>query len=283
MRLGVNVTPKELPAAIPAFPGMRSCRVFAPSGSGIPSWTKNPAMRLLRENKIIAWPSFKDWESDTTASAALTAWLDSMPADVPEVWLTYHHEPENNFLASHDFRRRWVLLARLVRAHRFAARVKLVPIHTHYPSRHKIGDKFNVDWTKWLGVWQQWSPINPDGSYVGDYMGWDCYLEATAKQYEKPAQFFRVPVSAAYATGVPLVVPEVGALRIPGDTNGNGRADWISGCVDHLRATGAQAVNWWHATGSAGHDYRLDAAGVRVWNGLTAQANRHTTEVTAGD
>lgn len=270
MRLGVNATPTELATTLATFPGIASCRVFAPVGAGIPSWTRNAAMRLLRERRITAWPSFKDWTTDDEATAMITAWLDSMPTDVPEVWLTYHHEPENNFAYSREYRRRWILLARIVRAHRNGGRVKLVPIHTHYPSRHKIGDKYSEDWTKWAGVWQQWTPLNPDGSYVGDFMGWDCYLESTAKQYEDPQTFFRIPLSAAYSTGVPLVLPEWGALRIPTDTTGTGRADWMEAGANHLRVNGVELVNWWHATGTGGHDYRLDDAGIRLWNRLIA-------------
>ncbi len=265
LRIGVNASPTELPAALADFPGLASCRVFGPPGSGIPSWTRNTAMAALRKAHVTAWVSFKDWTADDTATAAITAWLDAMPADVAEVWLTYHHEPEGD-LASYEYRRRWNVLAKVVRAHRNAGRVRLVPIHTLYPSRFKIGDKYNTDWTKWIGAWQQWVPLDGKGRYVGDFMGWDCYQRVDATGYEDPDTFLRVPVGAAYITGVPLAVPELGALRTPTDIGGDGRAAWIDACLNHLRLHQAVAVNWWHGTGTGGHDYRLsDTASRAAW------------------
>src|ERR1043165_4211786 len=203
LRIGVNASPAELVATIAAFPGMAFCRVFGTSGAGIPNWTRNAAMLNLRMAGVTPWVSFKDWASDSTALAVITAWLNAIPVNVPEAWLTYHHEPEGD-IASREYRRRWVLLAKTVRAHPNGFKIKLVPIHTLYPARHKIGDRYNPDWTQWVGVWQQWAPTDPTGRYVGDYMGWDCYLETSATSYESPESFFRIPVGAAYTMGVPL-------------------------------------------------------------------------------
>ncbi len=269
LRVGLNANPAELPAVLGDFPGIASCRVFGGPGSGIPSWLRNSAMVNLRKAGVLPWVSFKDWTVDSVATTAVNAWLDAMPADVPEAWLTYNHEPEGD-LASREYRRRWTLLAKTVRAHKASSRIKLVPIHTLYPSRHKIGDRFNTDWTQWTGVWQQWAPTDSAGRYVGDFMGWDCYLETTATSYETPESFLRIPIGAAHQAGVPLVIPELGALRTPTDSTGTGRAEWITACLAHLAARQAQAVNWWHATGSGGHDYRLDAPARTAWiNALT--------------
>src|SRR5690348_10116108 len=110
LRIGVNASPAELVAAIATFPGMASCRVFGTTGAGIPNWTRNAAILNLRKAGVTPWVSFKDWASDTSALAAINAWLDAIPADVAEAWLSYHHEPEGD-MASRDYRRRWVLLA----------------------------------------------------------------------------------------------------------------------------------------------------------------------------
>jgi len=264
MKVGINASPAELAIALQTYPQVGTSRVFGAPGKGIPGWTST-AVNLLRKAGVIPWLSFKDWANDTTATAAINIWLDTMPTDVPQAWLTYHHEPEGDLL-SREYRRRWTLLAKTVRYHDNAERVKLVPIHTLYPSRHKASDRYSTDWTDWIGVWQQWAPQDAAGRYIGDYIGWDCYLETTAAQYEPPEQFFAIPIGAAHQLGATLVVPELGSLRIGSDTTGAGRAAWITGCVDYLASRNVAAVNWWHSTGSAGQDYRLiDTASADAW------------------
>jgi hypothetical protein len=105
-------------------------------------------------------------------------------------------------------------------------------------------------------------------------MGWDCYLETSATSYESPESFFRIPVGAAYTMGVPLVIPELGALRLATDFTGTGRAGWMTDCLAHLRQQGALAVNWWQATGTGGQDYRLtDPASKLTWQAAVKAAN----------
>lgn len=265
MHLGLNAEPTALSATIAAFPDMVSARVFAPPGAGIPAWT-HPTVTLLTRAGVIPWISFKDWVGES----AIRGWLDAMPATVTACWATYHHEPEGDLLSG-EFRQHWREFHQIVRAHRNSSKIKLVPIHTLYPARHKVGDRWNTDWTKWTGVFQQWAPLDTKGRYVGDWMGWDCYLETTASVYEDPRSFFRIPVAAAAYYGVPLAIPELGALRISTDPYGTGRAAWITGCLGYLRAQGATAVNWWHATGSKGHNYRLtDKPSATAWrNAMT--------------
>jgi hypothetical protein len=264
VRIGLTAAGNELAAALQQFPSIATCRVFGPPGSGIPAWTQ-PAMTMLRHTGVTPWVSFKDWASDGTAATALKRWLTDMPGDVPSVYLTYHHEPQGN-LDPRDYRRRWNMLANTVRTHRNSDRVVLVPIDVLYPSRRKIWDRYSSDWTKWVGIWQQWAPTDSAGRYVGDLMGWDCYLETTATRYESPESFFRVPIGAAHTMGVPLAIPELGAIRTPSDLTGAGRAEWISSCLTYLAQHDTKIVSWWHATGSAGHNYRLDdAPSAKTW------------------
>ncbi len=264
MRVGLNIDPAQLPGTLTTFPGISSCRVFGPAGRGIPAWA-GPTMAALISAGISPWVSFKDWPSNAQALAAVRAWMDMMPAAVSSAMLTYHHEPEGDILPA-DYRARWVQLAAAVRAHPNAAKIKLVPIHTLYPARHKIFDRYTNDWTKWLGVWQQWAPTDAAGRYLGDWMGWDCYQEIAATDYEDPAAFFRIPIGAAHQAGVPLAVPELGAIRTVTDPTGTGRAAWIAACLTMLHSSGTAAVNWWQSTGTNGLDYRLtDPAGASAW------------------
>lgn len=268
LRVGVNATPVELPATILGYPGLASCRVFGAAGKGIPGWD-HPAMVLLRRAGVTCWPSFKDWADDRTATAMVTTWLNAMP-DVSEVWLTYHHEPEGD-LDPNLYRARWVALTRTVRAHRNGPRVKLVPIHNLYSARYKIYDRYSSDWATWPGVWQAWAPTDSAGNYLGDYMGWDCYQLLSATRYEDPSTFFSVPVGAAIQARVPLVIPELGAIRVGVDQTGTGRAQWITDCVSYLRQAGGVAVNWWNAQGANNADYRLsDRPSAQAWKAAVA-------------
>lgn len=262
LHVGVNASDSELAATIAQFPGMWSCRVFGPPGSGILGWN-SPEVTKLRKNGIVAHLSFKDWADDASAKKAVLALLDTFPSDVKQVILTYRHEPEGD-MDSNEFRRRWVLLASWVRAHKNTNRVLLIPIHTLYPSRFKIGDRYSTDWKQWVGLWQQWAPFDSRNRYVGDAIGFDCYQTVRSLTYEDPEDFFRIPVSAAHALDVPLAIPEFGGICIPSDKTGTGRAEWITDCVDYVREIDAMLINWWNSKDE--YDYRLtDASSRRAW------------------
>jgi hypothetical protein len=102
-------------------------------------------------------------------------------------------------------------------------------------------------------------------------MGWDCYQPIGVTNYEAANKFLSIPIGAAIQAGVPLAVAELGAVRVPSDQTGNGRAQWITDCTTHLRETGCAAVNWWHATGTNGADYRLsDGPSAQAWRAAIA-------------
>lgn len=228
------------------FPGMAITRVFASVGKGIPSWT-GTTMSAVPAG-MIPHVSFKDWDP-----AAILTWLDAMPADRAEVWLTYNHEPEGD-LDPALFRQRWVTLADLVSKHRNRPRVRAVPILTLYWARHK-------------GDWRTWWPG------VGDAIGWDSYNEVAPDRYEDPATFLDIPISSAAEVGLPLVVPELGAVKTTGDSNGAGRAAWITAVTDRLRSAGCRQVSWWCANGTNGLSYHLDQdpAGLAAWRSVIAK------------
>lgn len=273
LRVGLNVDSTELKAALTSFPNMASSRVFGGPGKGIPSWT-SAIVATLRKAGVVPHFSFKDWTDDATATAMVIAWLDAMPADVLLAILTWHHEPEGDEMDSYEYRRRYVLLAKIIAEHKNGKRIRLRPIHTWYPSMFKIGDKYNTDWTKWVGVWQQWVPLDAKGKYVGDAIGFDCYVPVTAKAYPLPIDFFRIPVAAAHALNVPLAIPEFGSLRIPSDTTGTGRAKFIMDSFHYLTSVNAVQVNWWNTTGKGGYNYRLDdKPSAAAWNKIIAASN----------
>lgn len=270
LRVGIDVDVAGLSAALKTFPGIATARVFFPPGKGTPTWT-NSMVAQLRKAGVVVHVSFKDWIGDAEVKAAIVMWLDSMPADVKEVILTWHHEPEGDQMDSHEYRRRYVFLRSILDAHKNGGRVKLYPIHTWYPSTYKIGDNFSTDWTTWVGVWQQWVPLDAGRKYAGHAMSFDCYVPVTSTKYPKPEDFFRIPVGAAHIVGVPLAISELGSLKVSSDKTGSGRAQWITDCYQYLRGVDAVQMNWWHTTGTGGFDYRLDdKPSIAAWNKIIA-------------
>jgi hypothetical protein len=268
LRVGLTVDAASLPATLSSFPAMHLSRIAGGSGKGIPGW-KNPQVDLLTRAGKIPWISFRDWPSDTAALAMINTWLDQVPEDVPEVWLTYHPEPSPETIDSRTFRLRWVRLATAVRAHRNRAAVRLIPVLSLNPVRHKLGDRFNADWTTWEGIWQPWAPTDSRGEFIGDAIGWSCFTDPAATRYEEPEPLLRTPIGAAMQLDRPLVIADLATQRIDGDELGTGRARWITDVVTYLRRYEATAVLWPHAV-IDDRDFRLtDTNSTLVWRKAT--------------
>jgi hypothetical protein len=252
MRVGVDLVPADMPTRFGRYPGCTLARVFGPPGAGIPAW--GGARLAAAPTGITPHVSFKDWPDDDTASAAVVSHLNKLPEGRTE-WLTYNHEPEGD-LDPAEYRRRWGVLAGVVHAHPARPRVTLVPIQT-------------LQWTdnpsKGAGDWSIW------WAGVGDAVGWDCYADSWRDAYPAVGQFLATPLLAAAAIGLPLVVPELGAIRMPSDKTGDGRANWIRTVASALKVHGAAAVSWWDATGTGGRDFRLDdSPSYNAWRDVLA-------------
>lgn len=262
--------------------GARFTRTFSPEGEGFLPWS---APRRQLPAGVAEFHSWKDWTSDTAAMAGLTAWLDTMPAqllDGPPLlphlrpydpdgysdgrresdgfsWLvTWCHEGERNMieagLPAREWRRRHRLAYRTIRQHRNGWRVGYMSVQTLTWLTAKSdlgrgvvkGDNDPLAW--WSGV--------------GDYAGMDCYANSVVDgrpspaMYPSPAPFFAPLLELANGTGRRPFVPELGVIRqgTPQDT-GSLRANWITNCVQYLDSVGCAGVAWWDATGS--RDFRL--------------------------
>lgn len=255
MLAGVNAGPvgtesggQAITNHVKTFPAMKITRVFGPPGKGIPAWGGTTLQAVPAG--VIPHVSFKDWDM-----AAVLTWADAIPPGRAEVWLTYNHEPEGDMDPA-VYRQRWVALADALAGHPARPRLRLVPIHTQYWSRHK-------------GQWTDWWPAGAGT----DYIGWDCYNEVGPDRYEDPATFVELPIRAAAQAGVPLVIPELGAVRTSTDPDGTGRAAWILAVADRLQAAGCRAASWWCAKGTNGLSYHLDTdpAGVAAWRYITTR------------
>lgn len=253
MLVGLNAQSTDYPSHFSAFPKTALCRVFGGVGSGIPPWSGDKLSVLPMS--IIPHVSFKDWQDDC---AAVKRWLDQMPPSsvLRQVWLTYQHEPEGD-MTPQEYRRRWAVLAAAVAAHPNAARVILVPIQTLQWTVNTAADKGQGDpFTWWAGV--------------GHAAGMDCYVDSWASAYPDPARFIAPAVRLAAGVGRPLVVPELGVIRLKGDESGVRRAAWIRAVCQALRLAGCEAVSWWCAPGANDRDFHLsDAPSAQAWADVT--------------
>lgn len=253
MLVGLNVQSQDYPSHFTTFPNAAVCRVFAGPGSGLPAWAGDKISVL--PPSIIPHVSFKDWSDDC---ANVLKWLDQMPAHpVPaEVWLTYHHEPESDtsVFTPSEYRRRWKLLDAAVRSHRNGGRIRLVPIQTLQWTVNTAAGKGGGDPFLW------WAGIN------APYVGMDLYVDSWASAYPDPAKFIAPLVTLAAGVGRPLVVPELGVIRLKGDDAGTKRAAWIRAVSVALRESGCAAVSWWCAPGTGDRDFHLsDKPSMQAW------------------
>jgi hypothetical protein len=266
MVAGINLREQDY-GAYATFPGARISRVFAGPGEGILPWT---AQRLAGlPSTVVPHLSFKDWPSDSAAAKAVTALLDVMPrryvtGDLlsPElgcsVALSHMHEPENNGLPVRTWRQRQRVLYDAVKSHQYGSRVAVVPIQT-------------LQWTTFAGkgngdVFAWWAGI-------GDFAGIDCYANSWEPGYPDAEAFLALPLRLAAGTGRRLMLPELGAVRLPTDFDGSKRAAWMTAVVARLADAGCAAVSWWSAPGANAKDFRLaDPPSVAAWQGILSGA-----------
>jgi hypothetical protein len=255
MLVGTTTTVGDWSSRLTTYPGVQLCRVFGQPGSGIPSWgvEGQPGKLDAMPSTITPFVSFKDWASDSAAAAMVNSHLDGLPADRRE-WLAWHHEPEQEWASNvAEYRRRWCLLSEVVAAHHAGDRVQLVPIQT-------------LQWTAATGTGKGNGNYSTFATGVG-LPGMDCYADSWADKYPVPAPWLAPALKLADAMGRPLVVPELGAIKMPSDPTGARRADWIRAVVSLLRSEGAAAVLWWDALGANSRDFRLDDSASRTaWN-----------------
>lgn len=250
MMVGLNVSATDYASHFTAFAHPALCRVFAPAGAGMPDWAGTAISTL--PPTVIPHVSFKDWRDDCSH---VLAWLDRIPASVPFAWVTYHHEPEGDpdFDPS-EYRRRWGLLHQAVTAHRNGRRITLVPIQTLQWTTNTAAGKGRGDPFLW------WAGVDTP------FVGMDCYVDSWATSYPDPQTFLAPLLRLSAGVGRPFVIPELGSVRLAGDTDGTRRAAWIRKVAAELRAHDCRAVSWWCATGANNRDFHLsDAPSHQAW------------------
>lgn len=249
---GMDTPPTEHVAHLGLFPGCKIVSAFGKPGAGIPSWGTD--LRNVPRS-VIAHPRFKD----TPTPALVNPWLDAIPADVTEAWITHDHEPDIG-QDPVQYRANQVALRQIVNAHPNGHKVKVVTIYMLYQLRSA-----GMNWRDYYGTM-------PDGTPAAHILGFDCYVNRSTANYEDPSTLFEVPLAIGAATGLPVAITELGALVVtgkPGKTPTR-HAAWLASCVAFLQANLVKAACYWCNIGSQPDwNFHLEPlpASLSVWQG----------------
>jgi hypothetical protein len=225
LRIGFHPTPAEYKVWLPKLPTPWFTRVFHPPGSGLSPW--NGPATLGLPAATIRHISFKD----RVAPGVMTAFFDSIPDNVPQVWVTWHHEGDINW--AHDvagYRDYWQLVRRTADAHPNRPKITLINVHTQYASRMK---RSAMDWRDFMV---------PDAA---DVDSWDCYRPQSPDVYEAPETLLGLPLTAQREFGVRTHVTEYGTHPTSWDTDGSAQAQWYRESCKVMAAAGVEAVGFW--------------------------------------
>ncbi len=225
LRIGFHADPREYGVWLPKLPTPWFARVFNSPGKGLPVWGGAAVTGLPAAT--IRHISFKD----RVAPAAITKFLDSIPTDVPDVWLTWHHEGDIDWANDvAGYTNYWKLLRSAVDAHPNRPKITLVNVHTQYASRYK---RQAMDWRTFM---------LPG---VADVDSWDCYRPASPDVYEAPETLLGLALAAKQEFGVRLHITEYGTHPTSWDTDGPAQAQRYRAPCEVMAAAGVEAVGFW--------------------------------------
>lgn len=243
MLVGASIDPRTYDLRVPAYPESRMCRVFGYASRGMPTWAPETGDKRVHTlhaliPDLVPALIFQDWPTDPEVARRVGVLLDQI--DRP-ARLTWRHEADRKREEPEQYRRRYYLLASWIAAHPNGHHVTLVPTSTY---------QWTMDRRKGRGDWSKYH------TGVGR-AGVDTYANSWESGYPDPAAFLAPLWRYRDAIGQPIEIPEFGAARVPGDGNGNGRAEFITRCADIMAAEGVTAVAYWDDIGSNGTDLRL--------------------------
>lgn len=225
LRVGFHPTPAEYGTWLPKLPTPWFTRVFYSPGKGLPLWGGQAITGLPATT--IRHISFKD----RVPAPAIKAFLDSIPAAVEQVWLTWFHEGDIDWAGDVDgYTNYWKLLRAAVDDHPASHKVTLVNVHTQYASRYK---RSAMDWRRFM---------LPGVAHVD---GWDCYRPAVPDVYEAPEALLGLPLTARREFGVRTHITEFGTHPATWDADGAGQAQWYRESLAMMDAAGVEAVGLW--------------------------------------
>ncbi|WBB73224.1 hypothetical protein O7602_26650 [Micromonospora sp. WMMD1128] len=228
------------------YEGTGAGRIFVQPRKALPPWD-GPVLAPLVDAGVVVHLSYK-----TNLIGEVLAWVGRKPAGL-RLKLTKNHEPEQQKDGDptvEEFH---------------AGQAELVSAFDGHPTRDEIwlGPTFTRYWWQANPGDTRWMPRQPV-----DFVGWDVYNNGAT--YRTPDDLLSIPRAVAEKLGVPYLVAELGAQRLPTDTDGTGQAAWMRAMVDAARADGALTVCWYHKEG-----WDLLAAGAetgrRTWQTITLE------------
>lgn len=268
MLIGASIAAEDLEFYEPLFFGNDLMRVF-PVGVTIdgavvkvlPPWS-DTRLEYCRRVSAIPFLSCKV-DGRPGGLERVRRQLEDMPAWIERIYLTDRHEPEGDLAGGpeeykRNFARFLAMLGTLPRAVR--ERISCGPILTQAWTENPQRGNF------------KYRTYDPG---TGDFFGVDCYVPAGTRQYvmsperlPKPADFLKHVKAYEFdpADARPRLLPELGLIGMPADTDGSVRAAWIKGVHAELST--------WH-TGAPGWQRRWSMHGWVWWN----QQGKNTGEV----
>lgn len=253
LRIGYHPNPAEYDTWYGRLPRPYFSRVFYPPGKGLPAWGGNAITGM--PDGTIRHVSFKD----RVPPLALTSFFDSIPDDVEQVWVTWHHEGDINWAGDIDgYTNYWKMLRQVADGHPNRPRIVLVNVHTQYASRYK---RQAMDWRRFM---------LPD---YADVDSWDCYRPATPDVYEAPETLLGLATAAQREFRVRIHITEYGTHPTSWDTDGTAQALWYRESVKVMADAGVEAVGFWCNVDGV-YEYRPTKPKVLAeWRSLIDQYN----------
>lgn len=246
-RIGWCPGGRKVPDMLALYPGTQVVRIFVGAGKPLPEWS-GPVLGPLVDAKAVVHLSFKTYDLPV-----LLAWVARKPAGVLLI-LTYAHEPEQGKDAGDPtvevFHLRWGQLVDALTGHPQRPEILLAPVYTRYWWQAHPGD------LRWLLT----VPV--------DAIGWDVYNNGAS--YRTPDDLLSIPRAIAERTGLPYLLGELGAVRVPGDNTGGGRQAWMRSMIAAADADGALTACWFHKDE---WDLVASAAEQHTWREITQEAS----------
>lgn len=238
MMIGMTPDPSEYDKWLNEFPLSRITRVF--SATDPPRWD-DKRIQVLRSKGMLPFISWKNHDPEK-----VTQWLDTKPDDHP-VAATWMHEPEPKDYRPELFKQRFTALYELIKAHPKGNQVFFGPVLTRQWTENTAGRGYTI--------------YDPG---VGDFLGCDMYVNTWQGVYPKPEEFVRY-FGRYYQDNHhdrEMWVPELGATKMPNDTDGSKRAEWLTQILAELYQWDCKVAIWWNDLGTPGtngevRDFRL--------------------------
>ncbi|MBZ5739747.1 hypothetical protein [Nocardioides mangrovi] len=183
----------------------------------------------------------------------LRQYFRTAPRRTPIFW-NYWHEPEDEIRAGQFTERQYV------RAWRHVARIAGSFCRDNlYPTLVLMG------WTANSAATPTWQQVDPGRRFVSVY-AWDPYNGALgdAREYVAPRHLFSPVVRASKKSHRPFAIAETGSVRVPGDTDGSGRARWLDKVHTYARQHHAVFVTYYQSTRNGDFELRENPE-IRVW------------------